>query len=101
MHTPQFVVSLALIARCLFAAEPGPQPHLEKRRGATQLIVDGKPFLILGAELHNSSSSSLEYMAPIWPKLKTIPLNTVLTPFHGNWSSLKRANLISHCWTGF
>ena len=30
-----------------------------------QLIVDGKPFLILGGELHNSSSSSLEYMKPI------------------------------------
>lgn len=55
-------------------------PHLEKRGSVTQLIVDGKPFLILGAELHNSSSSSLGYMAPIWPKLKDIPLNTVLTP---------------------
>jgi beta-galactosidase GanA len=56
------------------------QPHLEKRGSVTQLIVDGKPFLILGAELHNSSSSNLSYMAPIWPKLKAIPLNTVLTP---------------------
>lgn len=44
------------------------------------MVVDDKPFLILGAELHNSSSSSLEYMTPIWPKLKAIPLNTVLTP---------------------
>ena len=23
-------------------------PHLEKRGGATQLVVDGKPFLVLG-----------------------------------------------------
>lgn len=45
-----------------------------------ELIVDGKPFLMLAAELHNSSSSSLEYMKPIWPKLAAIPLNTVLTP---------------------
>ena len=37
-------------------------PHLEKRGSATQLIVDGKPFLILGGELHNSSSSNLDYM---------------------------------------
>jgi hypothetical protein len=55
-------------------------PHLERRGSSTQLVVDRKPFLILGAELHNSSSSSLEYMGPIWPKLKQIPLNTVLTP---------------------
>jgi hypothetical protein len=31
-------------------------PHLEKRDGTTQLIVDGKPFLMLGGELFNSSA---------------------------------------------
>ena len=55
-------------------------PHLEKRGAATQLIVDGKPFLMLSGELHNSSSSSLEYMKPIWPKLAAMGLNTVVTP---------------------
>ena len=44
-------------------------PHLEKRGTATQLIVDGKPFLVLGAELNDSSASSLEYMRPLWPKI--------------------------------
>lgn len=47
---------------------------------ATQLIVDGEPFLILGGELHNSSSSNLEYMKPIWTKLTAMGLNTVVTP---------------------
>jgi len=61
-------------------AQTAAAPHLEKRGAATQLIVDGKPFLMLAAELHNSSSSSLEYMKPEWPKLAAIPLNTVLTP---------------------
>ncbi len=55
-------------------------PHLEKLGTATQLVVDGNPFLILGGELLNSSSSSLNYMRPVWPKLAAIPLNTVLTP---------------------
>ncbi len=55
-------------------------PHLEKHGTATQLVVDGKPFLMLGGELYNSSSSSLEYMRPVWPHLATVPLNTVLTP---------------------
>jgi len=62
------------------AAQTSDIPHLEKHGSATQLIVDGKPFLMLGAELHNSSSSSLEYMRPIWPRLADVPLNTVLTP---------------------
>lgn len=55
-------------------------PHLETRGKARQLIVDGKPFLILGGELHNSSSSSLSYMGPLWPRLAQLHLNTVLLP---------------------
>ncbi|HKP11717.1 MAG TPA: beta-galactosidase, partial [Blastocatellia bacterium] len=57
-------------------------PHLRKRGAATQLVVDGKPFLILGGELGNSSSSSLEYMRPIWQKLVALHLNTVLVPVY-------------------
>jgi len=57
-------------------------PHLKKQGTATQLIVGGKPFLILGGEFGNSSFTSLEYMEPIWPKLKTMNLNTVLAPVY-------------------
>jgi len=55
-----------------------PVPHLEKRGQATQLIVDGKPYLILGGELHNASTSSLDYLKPKLPKLAAMNLNTVL-----------------------
>ncbi len=55
-----------------------PIPHLSTKGGTTQLIVDGRPFLIIGGELHNSSSSSLGYMEPIWERLVTLQLNTVL-----------------------
>lgn len=55
-------------------------PHLEQRGKAKQLVVEGKPFLILGGEIHNSSSSDLAFMTPIWPKLKAMNLNTVLVP---------------------
>ena len=34
--------------------------YLTKKGTATQLIVQGKPFLILGGELGNSSASSSE-----------------------------------------
>ena len=62
-------------------------PHLEKRGNAVQLIVDGKPLLVLGGELHNSSSSSLSYMAPLWPRLTALNLNTVLAPIA--WESIE------------
>ncbi len=53
-------------------------PHLEKRGAATQLVVNGQPYLILGGELLNSSTSSAAYMKPIWTKLKAMHLNTAL-----------------------
>src|SRR6185503_18214844 len=57
-------------------------PYLRKQGSATQLIVDGKPFLVLAGELGNSSSSSVEYMRPFWPKLAALNLNTVLVPVY-------------------
>jgi predicted lactoylglutathione lyase len=57
-------------------------PHLNKQAKTYQLIVDDKPFLILGGELGNSSFTSLEYMTPIWPKLKALNINTVLAPVY-------------------
>ena len=57
-------------------------PHLKRQRTAKQLVVEGKPFLILGGELGNSSASSLEYMEPIWPRLVELNLNTVLAPVY-------------------
>ena len=57
-------------------------PHLKRHGDTVQLIVDGKPFLILGGELGNSSASSLDYMKPIWPKLVQMNLNTVLAPVY-------------------
>ena len=62
-------------------------PHLQKQGAATQLIVDGKPLLVLGAELNNSSASSLDYMKPLWPKLAATHLNTVLATV--SWESIE------------
>ena len=55
-----------------------PLPHLRTVSGATQLVVDGTPFLVLGGELHNSSSSDLASLEPIWERLVMLGLNTVL-----------------------
>ncbi|HEY6806371.1 MAG TPA: DUF5597 domain-containing protein [Pyrinomonadaceae bacterium] len=57
-------------------------PSLRKQGRATQLIVDGKPFLMLAGELGNSSSSSADYMRPNWPRLAAMNLNTVLVPVY-------------------
>lgn len=52
-------------------------PHLEKKGTATQLIVNDEPFLMIAGEVHNSSASTIEYMEPLFPKLKAMNLNSV------------------------
>src|SRR5208337_1295283 len=59
--------------------------HLEKRGAATQLMVDGKPFLALAGELNNTAASSPEYMKTVWPMLAKAGLNTVLVPIAWDW----------------
>lgn len=59
---------------------PAPIPRLEQRAAALQLIVDDAPYLVLGGELHNSSSSSPTYMEPVWARLGAAGLRTVITP---------------------
>ena len=55
-------------------------PHLEKHGTATRLIVHDKPFIMIAGELHNSSSSNLDYMEAVWSKLQKLNLNTILLP---------------------
>lgn len=42
--------------------------------------VNGKPFLMLAGEAHNSNSSSLAAMEPVWAQAERLCLNTVLLP---------------------
>ena len=40
--------------------------------------MDGEPYLALAGELGNNTATSLEHMQPIWPRLRSMNLNTVL-----------------------
>jgi len=62
-------------------------PHLRKQGTATQLMVDGKPFLALAGELGNNTATSLEYMQHVWPKLVATKLNTALAAV--SWAQIE------------
>lgn len=53
-------------------------PHLQKNDVSHQLIVNGKPLLMLAGELQNSSLTSAEYMKEVWPKMVATHVNTVV-----------------------
>ena len=66
------------MAGAALAMAQNPLPHLEKVNGVTQMVVDGKPFLMLSGELHNSTGGSAHYMDPIWKRMAQKHLNTVI-----------------------
>ena len=52
-------------------------PLIAKKGDHQQLLVDGKPFLILGGELGNSSAGTAARADEILPKLAKMHVNTV------------------------
>ncbi len=61
------------------AGASGP-PHIRFEHGTGQLIVDGRPFLILGGELGNSSAGTAEQADTIIPNAAKLHVNTLLMP---------------------
>ena len=55
-----------------------PIPHLKATPDGKQLIVKGEPYLMLAGELQNSSLTSAEFMAEVWPKMVETNVNTLL-----------------------
>ncbi len=82
------IISKTALVVCLFLAGSlitvsASIPYLKKNGNVTQLMVNEKPFIMLAAELHNSSSSGHEYMQGVWPTLQKYNVNTVLANL--NW----------------
>ena len=61
------------------AATAAELPRLVERDGRHALLVDGKPFLVLGAQVHNSSNS-VEALQQVWPAVADAKANTVVVP---------------------
>ena len=71
----------ALLRPSLALAADSPLPSLRRQGTATQLIVDGAPFLVRGGELSNSHGEP-DYLRAAWPKLKALNLNAVVAPVY-------------------
>ena len=69
---------LFLAISLIFVHVNAQKSTLQKQGTATQLVVDSKPFLILGGELGSSSAACPGDIERIFPKLQRMGLNTVL-----------------------
>jgi beta-galactosidase GanA len=61
-------------------------PRLVKKDGRYALMVDGQPFLILGAQINNSSAWPA-VLPQVWPAIEAIHANTVEAPVY--WEQLE------------
>lgn len=84
---PRRLGACLLAVFCSLTVTAAEMPRLVRGENRVDLIVDGQPWLVLGGELRNSSSSTLEFMEPIWPHLASLHLNTVFTPV--SWRQLE------------
>ena len=72
-----------LCATALCAAE---RPRIEKQEHGWQLLVDGKPFLILGGQVNNSSGWPAA-LPQIWETFGALGANTVEIPVY--WEEIE------------
>ncbi len=78
-----FVLSgLAVVSQTL-AVEA---PRLEKKDGRFALMVEGRPYLILGGQIHNSSGWPSE-LPQVWQSMAELHANTVEAPVY--WEQIE------------
>ncbi len=75
-------LAVCLVTAAAVAAADPQVPQLRKQGSATQLVVDGRPFLMRAGEIGNSAATNPAYLGPFWDKFAALNMNTVLVPVY-------------------
>ena len=80
-----FVLCLLITGKTF--AQTNPIPRIIEKDGRHALMVDGKPYFILGGQAHNSSGWP-GMLPQVWDAVKTMHLNTLEIPVY--WEQIER-----------
>ena len=74
-------VALVLLASAALPSFGADAPKLVQKDGRYALMVDGRPYLILGGQIHNSSAWPSE-LPQVWESMAALHANTVEAPVY-------------------
>jgi hypothetical protein len=77
----RFAVLALLASATLRSAFSADAPKLVQKDGRYALMVDGRPYLILGGQIHNSSAWPSE-LPQVWESMAALHANTVEAPVY-------------------
>ena len=80
------IAKLSLIAFSFAAFAQTPAPKLVSEDGRHALMVDGAPYLVLGAQIGNSSAWPA-VLPKVWPALEALHVNTAEAPVY--WEQIE------------
>jgi beta-galactosidase GanA len=81
-----FSLSLFAILTACLSARAADAPRIEHKDGRSALMVDGRPYLILGGQIHNSSAWPSE-LPQVWESMAALHANTMGSPVY--WEQIE------------
>jgi beta-galactosidase GanA len=91
-------VSLLLLSFASLAPAQVALPRIVTKDGRHALLVDGAPFLILGAQVNNSSNFPAA-LPKVWPTIRALNANTVEMPVAWEQIEPEEGTLENERWT--
>jgi len=86
LHLASALLAMAALASVPVLAQSADAPRIEHKDGRFALMVDGKPFLALGGQIHNSSAWPSE-LPQVWKSMAALHANTVEAPAY--WEQIE------------